>query len=49
MKYAHIGTTLKKTLPWPSKSTTPWTQSESVVQLALGTLKYYSEVKQVFL
>lgn len=49
MKYVDIGKTLRRRkLPWPSKSTAPWTQSESVVQLALGTLKYYSEVKQVF-
>lgn len=38
----------KKTVPWPSKSTSPWTQSESFVQLALATLKYWSEIKQMF-
>lgn len=36
-----------KTVPWPSKSTSPWTQSESVVQLALATWKYWSKMRQM--
>lgn len=32
-----------KTVPWPLKSTSPSTQSESLVQLALATLKYWNK------